>query len=336
MTRREFAARILLLLIVVGLPTSVFIYQFLVRPTMNQHRVIDIAAVIPENGGFQPNSIQVNAGETVTLRFTSTDVTHGIAIAPGLGIDLGNVEAGHIKEVTLTFDHAGTYTFYCNTWCSPNHWRMRGVLSVRDPQHPDLMPTAQPDAVIQALSDRGIDIDHPPIDQTDMQAPSGAPSAQRGSQLATQFTIPSQLEDLDWRRTHSALQGMALLLTQNPSANEADLADVVAYLWTNGFTSAELAAAKNLYDKNCAACHGETGDGNGFMVGQLVATPVAFADPAYLYTRRMDVLYAKIRRGGMGTDMPNFGTLFTPDETWALVDYLWTLMEPHQIPRLPR
>jgi hypothetical protein len=27
----------------------------------------------------------------------------------------------------------------------------------------------------------------------------------------------------------------------------------------------------------------------------------------------------------MGTDMPNFGTLFTPDETWALVDYLWTL-----------
>ena len=27
----------------------------------------------------------------------------------------------------------------------------------------------------------------------------------------------------------------------------------------------------------------------------------------------------------MGTDMPNFGTLFTPDETWALVDYLWSL-----------
>jgi mono/diheme cytochrome c family protein len=41
-----------------------------------------------------------------------------------------------------------------------------------------------------------------------------------------------------------------------------------------------------------------------------------------MFTRRDDVLYAKIRRGGMGTDMPNFGTLFTPDETWALVDYL--------------
>jgi mono/diheme cytochrome c family protein len=40
--------------------------------------------------------------------------------------------------------------------------------------------------------------------------------------------------------------------------------------------------------------------------------------------RRSDVLYAKIRRGGMGTGMPNFGTLFTTEETWALVDYLRT------------
>jgi mono/diheme cytochrome c family protein len=44
-----------------------------------------------------------------------------------------------------------------------------------------------------------------------------------------------------------------------------------------------------------------------------------------MFERRSDVLYAKIRRGVMGTDMPNFGTLFTPEETWALVDYLWTL-----------
>jgi hypothetical protein len=27
----------------------------------------------------------------------------------------------------------------------------------------------------------------------------------------------------------------------------------------------------------------------------------------------------------MGTGMPNFGTLFSPEETWALVDHLWRL-----------
>ena len=35
------------------------------------------------------------------------------------------------------------------------------------------------------------------------------------------------------------------------------------------------------------------------------------------------MLYAKIRREGMGTGTPNFGTLFSSEETWLLVDYLW-------------
>ena len=76
------------------------------------------------------------------------------------------------------------------------------------------------------------------------------------------------------------------------------------------------------------------GGGDGFMASQTAETPVAFADPHCLFTMCGDVLYAKIRRGGMGTDMPNFGTLFTPDETWALVDYLWSLfVEPNNIGR---
>jgi mono/diheme cytochrome c family protein len=61
------------------------------------------------------------------------------------------------------------------------------------------------------------------------------------------------------------------------------------------------------------------------MAGQTAVKPIAFSDLAYMWLRRDDVLYAKIRRGGMGTDMPNFGTIFTPDETWALVNYLRSL-----------
>lgn len=334
MTRREFAARIALLLIVVGLPTGIIAFQFLLRPALSANRVIDITAAIPENGGFQPNSLQVNAGETVTLRFTSTDVTHGIAIGPGIGVDLGSIEPGHAKEITLTFDHAGTYTFYCNTWCSLNHWRMRGVIDVRNAQNSELIPTAQPDSVIRALAAEGINIDDPQSDQP-LPPPSERPSVQRGSRLAAQFNIPAELQDGAWQRSHTPLQGMALLLTQNPTATETDLADVVAYLWTKDTNSAELATAADLYSKNCAACHGETGRGGGLMTAQLAATPVAFADPAYMFARRGDVLYAKIRRGGMGTDMPNWGTVFTPDDTWALVDYLWGLSVTTSTSRTP-
>ena len=136
MERREKLAFVVLLLILIGLPAAALGYQYRLRPLIAPTRIIDIRAAVPEAGGFQPDAIQVKAGETVTLRFSSVDVTHGIAIGPGLGIDLGHVDPGQVKEVTLTFDHAGTYTFYCNSWCSPDHWRMRGVVQVDDPANP--------------------------------------------------------------------------------------------------------------------------------------------------------------------------------------------------------
>jgi mono/diheme cytochrome c family protein len=85
----------------------------------------------------------------------------------------------------------------------------------------------------------------------------------------------------------------------------------------------QLAAAQTLYNKNCAACHGEFGGADGPIAETTIETPAAFGDASYMWQVRSDVLYAKIRRGGMGTDMPNFGTLFTQEETWMMVDYLW-------------
>lgn len=328
--KRELAARIALLLILVGLPLLILGYQYIVRPTMNGTRVIDIVAAIPEAGGFQPNSIQASAGETITLRFTSPDVTHGIAIGPGLDVDLGHVDPGQVKEVTLTFDHAGTYTFYCNTWCSPNHWRMRGVVDVRNPAQPDTIPTAQVDPVIAALAAEGVNID---AAHTGDMAGHGAgaihltrrPSSARGNSMIATLTLPPELDDLTWRRSHTPQEAFILLRAHNASVSTPDLADAVAYLWTAQISAERLAKTAEYYPQNCAACHGETGGGDGFAAPLTAEDPIDFADPSYLFGVRADVLYAKIRRGGMGTDMPNFGTLITPEETWALVDYLWTL-----------
>ena len=93
-------------------------------------------------------------------------------------------------------------------------------------------------------------------------------------------------------------------------------------------TAAEEAASGGNFAQKlaaCAACHGENGDGQSLATVSTASEPAVFADFDYMLHMRSDVLYAKIRRGGMGTDMPNFGTLFTPEETWALVDYLWQL-----------
>lgn len=326
MKRYETFARITLICIFAGLPLATFGYQNILRPMTHTHRVIDVQAWAPEAGGFSPAVVRIDVGETVTLRFTSMDVTHGVAIGPGLDADLGYIDPGEQGEITLTFDEPGKYTYYCTTWCSMDHWRMRGIIEVRDPLHPNVPPQGQTDAVIQALVDAGVNIDVNHIDEAEREDETVfpvAPSAARGESLMTAAAIPPQLYDAAWRQSHTPNDAVMHLQIANPALPLADLRDITAYFWTKEMV-VEPATIRQ-YELNCAACHGESGHAEGPAATFTAEVPSAFGEPVYMFSMRGDVLYAKIRRGGMGTDMPNFGTLFTRDETWALVDYLWAL-----------
>ena len=319
MQRRELFAILAVFLVLVGLPATALGYQYWLRPEISSTRVIDVDMTIPEDSSFQPDFIEIAVGEPVTLRFSSLDVTHGIAIGPGLDIDLGHVDPGKVAEVTVTFDESGVYTYYCNTWCSPNHWRMRGTIQVIDPDNPAALPAPITDPAIEALITEGIDIDL--AHSTDNIFPlTQTPSITWGEALIDTLEIPAEVVDPVWQRSHPPTQALEQLQARNPSVAQADLVDVVAYLWQP--PSAPI--AESLYNKNCAACHGQYGAADGPAAADTVEDPIVFADPGYMFNVRSDVLYAKIRRGGMGTDMPNFGTLLTQAETWALVDYLWT------------
>ena len=322
---REAAARITLVVILLGLPVGILGYRYVLKPTLNAEATFEVQAYAPERGGFSPAAIRVDAGKEVTLRFASMDVTHGVAIGPGLDVDLGPIDPGQQSEITLIFDKLGTYTYYCTTWCSPDHWRMRGIIEVRDPQNPDAGLQVQPDPVIERLIEEGIDIDAVQTDGADheVEAFAIAPSAVRGGELMDSVVVPDELREIDWLRTHSPAESLAILHALNASHSEAELRDVIAYLWT--LNSTYTADTVQTYNQNCAACHGESGNAEGPAAALTAEEPAAFGDPAYMFSMRPDVLYAKIRRGGMGTDMPNFGTLFTREETWALVDYLWSL-----------
>jgi mono/diheme cytochrome c family protein/plastocyanin len=323
MERRELLARIFAILILLGLPGAIVSYQLWLRPELSSHLVIDIDAAVPEAGGFSPGTIQVDVDETVTLRFSAIDVSHGIAIGPGVNNDFGFIDPGEVKEITLSFDKPGTYTYYCNVWCSPNHWRMRGIIEVSDPANPDVLPEARPDAVITGLQEEGIDID---AERSNYLPVVGMqPSASRGATAIDILSIPLELNDESWRRRHMPTQALVALQEANTNEEIEVLVDAIAYLWADENDWPQPDNAANLYDRNCAACHGQSGGGNGPAVNSTAVAPASFSDPAYMFWMRSDVLYAKIRRGGMGTDMPNFGTLFTPEETWALVDYLWAL-----------
>jgi cytochrome c oxidase subunit 2 len=322
MKHPEAIPLIVTLSIMLGLPGGALAYEYLVRPAMSPHRTVEIHASVPQNGGFGPDVIRVNKGETVTLRFTSRDVTHGVAIGPGMDVDLGQIDPGHAAEVTVTFDQPGQFTYYCNTWCSNDHWRMRGVIEVVDPTNPDLIPAAQYDPIIEMLVAEGVDIDK--INRRPEQPDATTASAKAGKELIDDLIVPPEMEAGSWRRSHTPQQALDMLATANPAIPKSRLMDAVAHLWVREFDPVTLQQAQILYQKNCSGCHGETGGADGPGADLASSTPL-FSLAIDALPRRSDVMYAKIRRGGMGTGMPNWGTVFTPDETLGLVDYLWTL-----------
>lgn len=290
----------------------------------NRHIMLDMA--VAEQGGFSPASVRVQAGELATLDFYAGDVAHAVAIGPGMGVDLGTIPPGEHRSITVRFERPGVYTFYCNLWCSKEHWRMRGTIEVVD-EDGGVAP-APVDPVIARLVAARFDIDAPTADVGDIELAGAVGALRPNADLLAALAAPAAIDSTAWRRTHALGDAIAAWSDTYPDADATTLL-VVASAWWNqqGADPAERAAAADLYAKNCAACHGVAGSGDGPAAALAATPPVAFT-LATLYNRPSDVLYAKIRRGGMGTGMPNFGTLFTPDETWSLVDYLWWLVFP--------
>jgi hypothetical protein len=280
-----------------------------------------------EDGGWVPDSIKAEAGKPLHLRLTSDDVVHGFAVGQ-MEMESVDVLPGKISEVTLTFDKPGTYTFYCTRWCGVNHWRMRGTIEVGGSTS-DLEPAPVPLYVTL-----GLDIDavhESPI------VPDKRPSAVNGERLASNVEL-IELINADFYRSHSPYQTFEKL--SSTQLSDSEKWDVVSHIWRSNTTSESLASGKKLYDQNCAACHGETGAGDGVFADDIaqagedsmqsmngsmemmMQTPADFTDPKRMLGASPAVLQGKILRGGMGTGMPMWGSIFTEQQIWDLVAYI--------------
>jgi mono/diheme cytochrome c family protein len=111
---------------------------------------------------------------------------------------------------------------------------------------------------------------------------------------------------------------------------------LVALIWSRSTTPETIEMGRDLFRVNCAACHGELGDGKGVLAtgsledaglkdefGHRSVAPANFRDPDLLGASPA-LLHGKILRGGMGTGMPYWGPILTDAQIWALVDYLWS------------
>jgi mono/diheme cytochrome c family protein/plastocyanin len=279
---------------------------------------VEVHAQIAESGGWTPGAIRAQAGVPLHLRLTSDDVVHGFAIGQ-MDTQAVDVLPGQMTDMTITFDKPGTYTYHCTRWCGPSHWRMRGTIEVTG-NVPSPVQASTPPLYLTLTLD--IDAAHPaPV------TPDGILDAGRGAHFSA--LLPSAYLAFDYYRSRSPSQ-VFLDLRADPalaSLDEADLWNLVAFIWQSNTSLEELAEGQRLYTQNCAACHGETGGGNGVFSPDIIAlagkTPADFSDPATMLGARPALLQGKILRGGMGTGMPSWGPIFTDQQTWELVSYLY-------------
>lgn len=321
----EWVGRVAVAALVAGPPASV-----LLAPRFDRSGAVAVVATMPEQGGWQPGTISGAVGEPIRLRLTSHDVVHGFAIGQQ-GKDSVQVEPGRVSELTLRFDRPGTYTFYCTRWCGPNHWRMRGTVVVTGAG--DALEPGAPAPYLAHQVD--LDAPHPPA-----AVPARRPSAARGNGIMGS-AVSAPPESLA-TRSPAALW---LALRVDPvlrSNSDERLWDGVAAAWLRATTPEALESGRSLYARNCAACHGETGRGDGVMVPALQASlrateeapagrashvmvvgqPADFTRPELLGASPV-LLHGKIVRGGMGTGMPSWGPVLTDREAWALVYVLY-------------
>ena len=89
-------------------------------------RKIDVVA---RKFSFDPARIEVKAGESVEITFTSVDTKHGFACKE-LGLEKVVFGKGTPATVRLTAEKPGTYGFKCARFCGLGHGKMKGAIVV--------------------------------------------------------------------------------------------------------------------------------------------------------------------------------------------------------------
>lgn len=345
--KQETLARLFAAGLFVGLLVPIGLFRLginLAGPAAGQSPSIELHGRMPESGGWLPADLEARVGTPLRLRLTSNDVVHSFAVGQ-TDWPVIQVEPGKFTETELVFERPGKYIYYCTRWCGPNHWRMRGVIQVSGPGE-------VPQAGLPLYLELGLDLDAP---HPAAAVPESAPSAAAGQHWL--MSVPERYKTGEYYASHSPSAAFLALRSEPALAGLPDQSiwDLTAALWGTNATPAALETGRELYDQNCAACHGEAGRGDGVMVryleaqpgageeaghsagagtghagegpsfsGHEIIAPVDFTDPAAMLGASPALLHGKIVRGGMGTGMPYWGPVFTDEQVWALTAYLWT------------
>jgi high-affinity iron transporter len=92
----------------------------------------------------------------------------------------------------------------------------------------------------------------------------------------------------------------------------------------------DFAHGAQLFQQNCMACHGATGNGDGPAAKALATPPIAFTDQDRARERSVFSLYQIVTQGVDGTPMPSFASL-SDDDRWSLALYVGHFAVPDPV-----
>jgi len=103
-----------------------------------------------------------------------------------------------------------------------------------------------------------------------------------------------------------------------------------------------VARGKQLYDQNCAVCHGAKGDGKGDAAAFLLPKPRDFVTANYRLRSTLNTqlptdedLFRSISLGMPGTPMPPWRHILNDSDRWALVEFVKTFSPKFKEPEKP-
>ena len=119
-----------------------------------------------------------------------------------------------------------------------------------------------------------------------------------------------------------------VLTTCNSRINKSSLSDTIPADYVgkiNPFGNEAAMTGAEIFKANCAACHGDTGHGDGPASAGLVPTPKNLAELQTLVGD--DYLFWRINTGKEGTVMVSWKGILTEEQIWQIISFLRTLQK---------
>ena len=110
--------------------------------------------------------------------------------------------------------------------------------------------------------------------------------------------------------------------------NEQQRWNVTSYLYSLQYNAAQLQAGAQVWQSNCASCHGSQGAGDGPQAKGSARPLPNFTDPAALLSLSDTDLYNSVTNG-VAPAMPAYAKSLDDNARWAVTAYLRTLAWDH-------